>query len=80
MPLKERDMNVEEGLTVNSMIIRAVSHVKRESDGTWAKQNNDDHQRGVAERAEIFAAEFDVAEWGRVLESLHDKGKLTTKK
>lgn len=68
-------MNVEEGMTVNSKTIRVVSHVKREYDGTWVIQSNDDHQRGVAERAEAFAAEFGMAEWGRVLGLLHDKGK-----
>lgn len=73
-------MNVEEGMTVNSNTIRVVSHVKREYDGIWVIQHNDDHQRGVAERAEAFAAEFGMGEWGRVLGLLHDKGKLTTKK
>ncbi len=40
-----------------------------------AVQSNHDHQRGVAERAECFAAEFGMGEWGRVLGLLHDKGK-----
>lgn len=68
-------MNVEEGMTVNSKTIRVVSHVKREYDGTWVIQHNDDHQQGVAERAESFAAEFGMGEWGRTLGLLHDKGK-----
>ena len=38
-------------------------------------QSNDEHQRGVAEKAEAFAAEFGMGEWGRVLGLLHDKGK-----
>lgn len=49
-----------------------ISHV-RMSDN--AIQSNNDHQRGVAERAESFAAEFGMGEWGRVLGLLHDKGK-----
>lgn len=49
-----------------------VSHV-RQSD--YAIQSNDEHLRGVAEKAESFAAEFGMAEWGRVLGLLHDKGK-----
>lgn len=40
-----------------------------------AIQSNEDHQQGVAERAERFAAEFGMGEWGRVLGLLHDKGK-----
>ena len=54
-----------------------ISHV---SHPDMVIQSNDDHQRGVVERAEAFAAEFGMAEWGRVLGLLHDKGKLTTKK
>lgn len=49
-----------------------ISHV---SHPDMVIQSNDDHQRGVAERAEAFAAEFGMAEWGRVLGLLHDKGK-----
>ena len=49
-----------------------ISHI-RPSDKVI--QSNDDHQRGVAEWAEAFAAEFGMAEWGRVLGRLHDKGK-----
>lgn len=49
-----------------------ISHV-RQSDAEI--QSNDDHQQGVAERAEAFAAEFGMGEWGRVLGLLHDKGK-----
>lgn len=40
-----------------------ISHV-RQPDGVV--QSNDDHQQGVAERAEAFAAEFGMAEWGRL--------------
>lgn len=49
-----------------------ISHVRMTD---MVCQSNDDHQRGVAERAETFAAEFGMAEWGRVLGLLHDKGK-----
>jgi len=49
-----------------------ISHI-RQTD--MAIQPNDDHQRGVAERAEHFAAEFGMGEWGRILGLLHDKGK-----
>ena len=38
-----------------------ISHV-RQTD--MAVQSNNDHQRGVAERAEAFAAEFGICEWG----------------
>ena len=40
-----------------------------------AIQSNEEHQQGVAERAERFAAEFGMGEWGHVLGLLHDKGK-----
>lgn len=38
-------------------------------------QTNDEHQRGVAELAGKFAADFDMAAWGEVVGLLHDKGK-----
>ena len=49
-----------------------ISHVRQ---ADMAVQSNHDHQRGVAERAERFAAEFGMGEWGRVLGLLDDKGK-----
>ncbi len=49
-----------------------ISHIKP---NTWEKQFNDDHHHGVAELASTFAGEFGMAEWGRVLGLLHDKGK-----
>lgn len=56
---------------------KVISHLRRLDTGKWLIQANDDHQRGVAERAESFAAEFGMSEWGRVLGLLHDKGDLT---
>ena len=49
-----------------------ISHV-RQIDGIV--QSNEEHQRGVAELASKFAGVFSMAEWGRVLGLLHDKGK-----
>ena len=49
-----------------------ISHI-RQSD--MAIQTNDDHQQGVAERAERFAATFGMADCGRLMGLLHDKGK-----
>ena len=40
-----------------------------------AIQTNEEHQRGVAESAECFAAEFDMGDCGRLMGLLHDKGK-----
>ena len=57
------------------MMKEVISHVKKNVDGSWEKQCNDDHQQGVAQRAAAFAAPFGMAEWGRVLGLLHDKGK-----
>lgn len=49
-----------------------LSHI-RQSD--MAIQTNDDHQHGVAERAGHFASKFGMAECGRLMGLLHDKGK-----
>lgn len=49
-----------------------ISHV-RESDKEI--QTNDKHQQGVAEKAESFAAEFGMGDFGKVMGLLHDKGK-----
>ena len=49
-----------------------ISHV-RQSDKII--QTNDEHQQGVAQRAESFAAEFGMGDCGRVMGLLHDKGK-----
>ena len=38
-------------------------------------QSNDEHQLGVARLASEYADEFGMAEWGRVMGLLHDKGK-----
>ena len=51
-----------------------ISHIKQDSD-KWSIQSNEDHQKGVANLASEFAGEFGMAEWGRVLGLLHDKGK-----
>ena len=49
-----------------------ISHV-RQTD--LVIQTNDEHQQGVAQRAESFAAEFGMGDCGRVMGLLHDKGK-----
>lgn len=49
-----------------------ISHI-RQSD--MAVQSNADHQQGVAERAESFAAEFGMGDYGKLMGRLHDKGK-----
>ncbi len=41
----------------------------------WPVQSNEEHSIGVANRAVKFAAEFDCADWGRIIGLLHDKGK-----
>lgn len=48
-----------------------ISHINN-----WgAIQSNEEHQRGVAQRAEQFAAEFGMGDCGRLMGLLHDKGK-----
>lgn len=49
-----------------------ISHIRTEN---WVIQSNEVHQQGVSLMASRFAEEFGMAEWGRVLGLLHDKGK-----
>lgn len=49
-----------------------ISHV-RPSD--MCIQTNEEHCLGVAELAEMFAAEFGLGQMGRIMGMLHDKGK-----
>lgn len=49
-----------------------ISHIRTED---WTIQPNEEHQEGVSLMASKFAADFGMAEWGRVLGLLHDKGK-----
>ena len=51
---------------------KIISHIRTED---WAIQSNEEHQQGVSLLASQFAGEFGMAEWGRVLGLLHDKGK-----
>lgn len=51
-----------------------LSHI-RNDEHVWSIQTNDEHQRGVAEKAEAFAAEFGMGDCGRIMGLLHDKGK-----
>jgi len=52
-----------------------ISHI-RLSD--MAIQSNDEHQKGVADKAESFAASFGMGDFGRIMGLLHDKGKEQT--
>ncbi len=63
------------------MIIRPernviISHLYQSVDnGQWIVQTNDEHSAGVAELASGFASEFGLANWGRLLGLMHDRGK-----
>lgn len=48
-----------------------ISHI----DNNGVIQTNEEHQQGVAQRAERFAAEFGMGDCGRLMGLLHDKGK-----
>ena len=48
-----------------------ISHI----DNNGVIQLNEEHQRGVAQRAERFAKEFGLGDCGRLMGLLHDKGK-----
>ena len=49
-----------------------ISHIRQLD---RAIQSNEEHQMGVAQRAEAFAAEFGMGSLGRIMGLLHDKGK-----
>ena len=50
-----------------------ISHLY--NDGEWHIQTNEEHCEGVASLASEFASEFGLAEWGRMMGLLHDRGK-----
>ena len=50
-----------------------ISHLY--NDGEWHIQTNEEHCEGVASLASEFASEFGLAEWGRIMGLLHDRGK-----
>ena len=52
-----------------------ISHI-RLSD--MAIQRNDEHQAGVADKAETFASVFGMGVFGRIMGMIHDKGKEQT--
>lgn len=52
-----------------------ISHIRKNKDNSFAIQSNEEHQYGVAKLASNFANEFGMAEWGRIIGLLHDKGK-----
>jgi len=62
----------ERRLMTEQQCSETISHVRQPGLET---QSNEDHQQGVAELASKFAREFGMAEWGRVMGLLHDKGK-----
>lgn len=57
---------------------QAISHLYKDTSGTWVIQTNSAHCTGVAELTAKFAAEFGMANWGRLLGLLHDRGKERT--
>lgn len=53
-----------------------ISHIyQNHENGQWLVQTNEVHQKGVAETASAFAAQFGLPTWGRVLGLFHDTGK-----
>lgn len=60
---------------IYTMKTQVISHIKKDSSGNWVIQSNEEHMLGTALLASKFAGEFGMAEWGRVLGLLHDKGK-----
>lgn len=49
-----------------------ISHIRQID---MVTQSNDEHQQGVATRAQSFADSFGMGDCGRIMGLLHDKGK-----
>lgn len=68
--------NVLYGYREGEIMKTYISHLYQDKkDGHWVIQSNEEHTKGVAERASRFANEFSMASWGKILGMLHDKGK-----
>jgi CRISPR-associated endonuclease/helicase Cas3 len=53
-----------------------ISHIyQNPMTGQWVFQSNEAHTEGVARLASSFAGKFGMAEWGKAIALLHDKGK-----
>ena len=53
-----------------------ISHLYKDQEThQWVFQSNEEHTEGVAQLTSSFAGEFGMAEWGRAIALLHDKGK-----
>lgn len=51
---------------------QVISHLYKDDGGEWIIQTNEEHQKGVAEMAAEFAAQFGYSSWGYALGMLHD--------
>ena len=51
-----------------------ISHIYKENE-RWIIQSNKEHLEGVAKLASVFASEFCMSSWGKMLGMLHDIGK-----
>lgn len=54
---------------------QVISHLYQDDRGKWIIQTNEEHQKGVAKLAAVFAGQFGYSSWGYSLGLLHDKGK-----
>ncbi len=52
-----------------------LAHVRLDDNGQWLEHRLEDHLRGVAALAEIFAAAFDAGDWAKQAGLWHDLGK-----
>ena len=52
-----------------------LAHVRQDDTGQWLHHSLEDHLRGVAMLAQVFAAAFDAGDWGRLAGLWHDLGK-----
>lgn len=56
-------------------IPKYISHIRKDKEGNFEYQSNEEHSLGVAELARFFADEFDMGDFGYIMGLLHDKGK-----
>ena len=54
-----------------------ISHLRKQDEvsNKWLFQSNEEHSEGVAKLAESFVNKINIKNWGRLMGSLHDKGK-----
>ncbi len=61
---------------VSAMKCQYIAHVRQGDNGEWNIHTLLDHSLGTGDRARLFAAPFNSAEWGELAGRWHDLGKV----